>query len=158
MMYVTHLAFASLAFILLSKYIHGSIYIALSVCLIASVIADIDHHKSKVGRKLPILSRIIESVFSHRGFIHSLLFAMILFITIYFTLLHYSISVYYAYAFLIGYLSHLLIDSLNPQGVAWLHPFSKHRLRGFINTNSFGEKAILLVIFLVIITFAVRGV
>ncbi len=157
-MYVTHLAFAALVFIFLSKYLKGSMYIALAICLVAALLPDLDHAKSKVGRKLPILSKITQSIFSHRGFVHSLLFAMISFLIIYIILSHYALNTFYAYAFLIGYLSHLAIDSLNPQGVAWLHPFSKYRLKSFIYTNGLGEKAILIAIFLVIITFAVRGV
>lgn len=45
--------------------------------VIGALIPDICHTKSKIGRRLPILSAVISSVFGHRTFTHSLLFLLI---------------------------------------------------------------------------------
>jgi inner membrane protein len=42
-----------------------------------SLLSDICHGGSKIGRKFPILSKVINVLFGHRTFTHSLLFLVI---------------------------------------------------------------------------------
>lgn len=87
-------------------------------CAIGSLLPDIDHPGSLLGRRMKVVSVI---GLGHRGWTHSFLGFGI------FTLLAYVIIPKYLLGFVIGYLSHLILDSLNPSGVAWLIPFSKKR-------------------------------
>ncbi|MGB9825895.1 MAG: metal-dependent hydrolase, partial [Desulfofundulus sp.] len=66
----------------------------------------------------------------HRGPLHSLPGAMVMTLLAAFVL-----RFWYAHAYvydhlvplvLVGYLSHLVMDSLNPQGVPWLWPLKRH--------------------------------
>jgi len=101
--------------------------------LIASSLPDIDSYKSKVGRKIKPISFLINLFFRHRGIFHSpfllILISMVIII----------IKIEIAAAFFIGYLSHLVLDSLTPEGVMFFYPFSKKRTKGFIRTGSLWE-------------------
>ena len=98
-------------------------------CFAASVLPDIDTTTSGVGRFFRPVSRFLESRFGHRTITHSLLFT--------FSLAALLLPVYFAspgvwFAFLYGYLSHLLLDTLNVNGVPLLWP---HRLQFWFFPN-----------------------
>lgn len=138
MMYKTHLAFGfliGLLGIMLLRPANQILFIAIVV--FASVLPDIDHPDSKMGRNI----KIIGFLFEHRGFFHSV-----------FALVGFSIAMYlifktnvYAIAMLIGYGSHLIMDSLTIKGIMPLHPFTRMSVRGFIKTNSLAETFLFLV-------------
>jgi len=46
----------------------------------------------------------------------------------------------YGYAFIIGYVSHLISDSFTVQGINFLHPFSNFRISGPVTTGTWHEK------------------
>lgn len=50
--------------------------------MIGSILPDIDNEESKIAYRFPIISKICYSIFGHRGFIHSLLNVLILFLLI----------------------------------------------------------------------------
>lgn len=80
---------------------------AMAALTLGSILPDIDHRDSLVGRHVPILPRLLK----HRGVTHSLLFAVLC---------------YGLYPPLgAGVLLHLLLDVLNPAGVALLWPWKK---------------------------------
>lgn len=80
---------------------------AMAAVTLGSILPDIDHRDSLVGRHVPILPRLLK----HRGITHSLLFAVLC---------------YGLYPPLgAGVLLHLLLDVLNPAGVALLWPWKK---------------------------------
>ena len=80
---------------------------AMAALTLGSILPDIDHRDSLVGRHVPILPRLLK----HRGVTHSLLFAVLC---------------YGLYPPLgVGVLLHLLLDLLNPAGVALLWPWKK---------------------------------
>lgn len=88
-------------------------------CFAASILPDIDTTTSGVGRFFRPVSRFLESRFGHRTLTHSLLFT--------FSLAALLLPLYFAspgvwFAFLYGYLSHLLLDTLNVNGVPLLWP------------------------------------
>lgn len=86
---------------------------------VASLLPDIDTQSSGIGRYARPVSHFIETRFGHRTITHSLLFTAIL-CGLLFPLALYSPGVWYA--FLYGYLSHLLLDTLNINGVPLLWP------------------------------------
>ena len=93
---------------------------------IGSTLPDIDHPNSRIGRHFKIVNRLC----GHRGLIHSPLFTLILsffllFIGMYlegYTKLIYAM---FAIGLIIGYISHIFIDSLTKSGVPLFYPVSR---------------------------------
>lgn len=144
MMYYTHLAFGLLIALLSLNFFN--IKYALLFILIAilfSVFPDIDESKSKIGRKNKIISKVIEFVFGHRGFFHSLYIPLILFFVFY-----NKISNEIGIAVLSGYFSHLIADALTRSGIKPLYPLINIKINGFFKTNSFFEKIFFLILVL----------
>ncbi len=89
------------------------------VCLVGSLLADIDTTTSGVGKFARPLSSWIETSYGHRTVTHSLLFCTVLGLALY-PLMVWQPAAYWA--FLWGYLSHLLLDTFNVNGVPLLWP------------------------------------
>src|SRR3989344_9343517 len=104
MMFRTHLAFAFLIGLIFLNFfsLEFNKYLFLFIVLISSVIPDIDLSGSKIGRRIKPLSNIFNFLFGHRGFLHSLMFALLLF----FAFIFFGRSVIVLGLFL-GCLSHL---------------------------------------------------
>lgn len=80
---------------------------AMAALMAGAILPDIDHKASLVGRRIPILPRLLK----HRGVTHSLLFAIVCW------------GVYPPLG--AGVALHLFLDVLNPAGIALLWPWSK---------------------------------
>ena len=108
-----------------------------------SILPDIDSHKSKIGSKLKPLSYVFEILFGHRGFLHSMWIPMIIFILFwlfgYFTL---------GLAAMLGYILHLLMDSMTLGGVKF---FGIKKRRGFVKTGGAFEIVLFFVLVLLLI-------
>ncbi|ARC54092.1 metal-dependent hydrolase [Candidatus Riesia pediculicola] len=93
--------------------------------VIGSMIPDIDHPCSKIGRSMRCISVPIYKLSGHRGITHSLIF----WITIAFLFSPISersvISCDFTKSFLLGYLSHIVGDLLTKSGVPLFWPFKK---------------------------------
>ncbi len=135
MMFKTHFALGFLIGLLSLNFINTS-HRLIFVFLIAlfSSLPDIDHPKSKIGRKFFFISWPIHLIFKHRGFFHSIFPAVILFLVLY----HYNLN-FLAFAVSIGYISHLIGDAVTKEGIALLHPLSKFRIRGPVETGAILE-------------------
>jgi len=141
MLYRTHLAFGFfLALVFLPVLSPRNQILFLAIVLISSLLPDIDHPKSKLGKHI----KIIGFLFEHRGFFHSLLFLGI----VYAVLFYFFQKNIYFIPFVIGYTSHLFLDGLTRQGIMPFHPLSKMRFHGFVQTGAFLEK--IFFIFLVL--------
>ena len=152
MMFHTHLAFGLLSALLTLNYIKPSNkYLFLILVPLIALIPDIDMHKSKVGKKAGILSRIIEFLFGHRGIFHTVYPAVILFLIFYY--LHYNLI---AFAILVGYLSHLLIDGLTVSGVNLLKPLLNLNINGFVKTGSILEHLIFILLVVFDVVYLIR--
>ena len=103
----------------------------LTAAAFGALLPDIDHPGAKISKMnsaTRMLSAGVSALTRHRGFTHTLVFTAIITllsaITIYF-------HVPYCYSIcsglLIGMLSHMCLDSLNPTGIMWLYPFRKKR-------------------------------
>lgn len=90
----------------------------LALAFVGSLLPDIDHPASWVGRRLRPVSTAISGAFGHRGITHS----AIAVVTLVLLLEHggYTRSVTSALA--VGYLSHLAADMLTPRGLRLLWP------------------------------------
>jgi len=141
MRFRTHIIFSFLiSLLIINSFNIQNKIIFIVILLIASALPDIDSHKSKVGKKIKPLSFLINIFLGHRGIFHSL-FLLIL-ILLFIMLINYEITA----AFFIGYLSHLVLDSLTPEGVMFLYPFSKKRIQGFIRTGSLFENILFVLL------------
>lgn len=90
----------------------------LAVVAIASLLPDMDRHNSLIGRCIPILPRLLESTVGKRTITHSIFMCGIM------TLLLKQLLPHLAALFLIGFLSHILLDLLTGR-VALLWPLPK---------------------------------
>ena len=139
MMFKTHLLFGLLVglfALLLFNPASGALFILF--VMVGSAFADVDHPDSKFGKRVPLIGLL----FTHRGFFQSL-FAIVLFTFL--VQLIFRVQ-YLTIGFALGYLSHLVLDVLNHQGIMPFHPLSDFRVKGFIKSNGFVE-SILFVAF-----------
>ena len=138
MLWYTHLAFGLLVSLFALDYfpLQNKI-IFVPLVLFASLLPDIDHPRSKIGKKI----KVIAFLFEHRGFFHSV-FALIIVSFPFFVLGYATIG----WAFLLGYGSHLLIDTLSHQGIMYFHPVLRWRIRGVISTGGLLEKILFIVL------------
>jgi membrane-bound metal-dependent hydrolase YbcI (DUF457 family) len=93
--------------------------------LFGSLLPDIDHHASPIGRCVPFVQKLA----GHRGLLHSVTVGMGLGVAV-----HPWLG--------IGYLLHELLDTFNPSGGKFLWPFVPDRIKcpwGVIRTGSGGE-------------------
>lgn len=148
MMYYTHLAFGFLVSLLaINIFDISNRLLFVLIVLLFSIFPDIDERKSKIGKKYKFASRIINFLFGHRGFFHSIYIPLILYFIFYNIINEIGIAV------LVGYFSHLLMDAMTRQGIMPLYPIINRKINGFIKTNSLSEKILFLIIILLILYF-----
>ncbi|HEH5010701.1 TPA: metal-dependent hydrolase [Campylobacter coli] len=106
-----------------------------------SLFPDIDEPNSKIGRRFVGVSNLLNAVFGHRGFTHSLAFIVLLGIVTGFLLTLDSVHSYLAsmkveslnapfyvfWGFIFGNILHLLGDSMTKSGIPLLMPFSQKK-------------------------------
>lgn len=118
--------------------------------VLGSLFADIDHPKSWIANKVSVIGSIISSLFKHRGFLHTPLFVLITWALISYAIpiwLYRSVElcrvILFCKGFIPGMLSHLILDTLNVQGIMWLFPISTKRLHILsIRTGGVGEAVV----------------
>jgi len=121
-------------------YFSGDI-LFLGACVAGSILPDICHGGSKIGRKLPILSHFIRLIFGHRTVTHSLLFMIILGALLPLTPIPTSIIS----GIFIGIASHLLLDAATARGIELLWPISiKVRLPFYTHTGGLIEHVVMV--------------
>lgn len=134
----THLMMTLFFFLLFFQYIPNFI-LFLPIALFATIIPDIDNKFSRIGHYK--LSRIFNFFVKHRGITHSFTF---LFIISFFIFLFFKEILF---AFVFGYSSHLLADSLTISGIMPFYPLKK-KLKGKIKTGGIIENLIFAILFL----------
>lgn len=114
--------------------------LAAGVAGVAALLPDIDSPRSYIGSKMPA-SVAVKLVAGHRGVFHSLL-AAAAFSLAFFFYLHFKARAYMflAFPFAAGYISHLLLDALNPEGVPFLWPLKLRFGFPFVCTGSILER------------------
>ena len=93
--------------------------------VVGSLFPDIDTSTSKIGRKIKIISKIINNIFGHRGLFHCPLLIIGLFFLFRYIFERNAITEYnIAYiGFLFGMGIHLVCDMFTKGGIPVLYPF-----------------------------------
>lgn len=115
---------------------------------IGSLLPDIDHPSSFLGKRNKIASGITNKTLGHRGGTHSLLGAVVVFILGTIVQFHYLSAPGQNVTFwlMLGYLMHLVEDSFSKEGIHWLWPYKKKRKRTklfYYTTGGIGEHLVL---------------
>jgi inner membrane protein len=123
--------------ILSLSFIHpANKYLFIGIAIFSSLLPDLDHPQSKLGRKL-IFSRIFNILFGHRGFFHAIWIPIASWL-----ILSLGFGVSYGSAVFVGYFAHLFSDGLTKSGVNLVHPLHQLRIQGFIETGGVVEHLI----------------
>jgi len=147
MIFRTHILFSffiSLFLVDILKLKNPVLFIII-LCLFG-ILPDVDYYKSKIGRKTKVLSYAINFIFGHRGIFHSVFVPLLFYL--FFLLINQKIL---GLAVLLGYISHLFLDSFTIAGIKPLYPFYNKKIKGFIKTGSFIET----IFFFIILIFCV---
>jgi inner membrane protein len=152
MMFRTHLLFNLFVALLLIKYLDPVMpWLFLVAFVVAGTLPDIDTTKSRIGKRYRKTSMVANFLFGHRGLLHTIYPAMTLFAIFY--MLELSLI---AFAFLLGYVNHLVLDMFTREGIHVFYPLSKFHVRGFFKTGGFFE-VVLQAAFIISIIYAVRS-
>ncbi|WP_088007880.1 metal-dependent hydrolase [Indiicoccus explosivorum] len=118
--------------------------------IVGAVLPDICHSGSLIGRRLKPLSKVINAVFGHRTFTHSLLFLLLVG-----TLLEYTIgNAAVTGGILAGMASHLVLDLITKNGIGLFFPVDvKIKLPFALKTGGPGEKAVFALLSLLTVYF-----
>ena len=94
-------------------------------CLFASVLPDIDHPSTLLGKLFKGLSKYINDNYGHRTATHSLLFLIVVVIVSCFVESIFLSDFDFSLVIGLALFSHLLFDMMTLQGVEFLYPFQK---------------------------------
>ena len=129
--------------------------------MLGSLLPDIDHRHSYIGRKLKIASFIISKTLGHRSVVHTpiIIFAFTAFLFFILNELTGTVLVL-SKSFVIGLSagmwSHLLLDLMTKRGIPLLYPFTKKSFRianfkgGGIGDNIITTGCTILIILMVL--------
>lgn len=106
----------------------------IAASVLGSLLPDLDHTGSTLGKKLKFISYPLSRAFGHRGFVHSPLLCLaigILLHSFYFSVPSTFQPVYLGISLgiTVGYASHLFLDALTVSGIPALSPISKKKYR-----------------------------
>ncbi len=139
---------ASLAFAQISN---GNPLVLVGAGVIGALLPDICHRGSKIGRKFPIVSKIVNSLFGHRSFTHSLLFLFLVGMLLHTLIPYESISL----GILLGMASHIFLDMGTKKGVKLFFPVSiSVRLPLTTKTGSKAEKVVFMLLTMLSVFFS----
>ncbi|MBE3582074.1 MAG: metal-dependent hydrolase [Thermoanaerobacteraceae bacterium] len=119
----------------------------------AALLPDIDSPRSYIGSRVPA-SVGVKLVAGHRGVFHSLLAAAVFGLAL-FLYLRFRAGAYtfLALPFAAGYVSHLLLDALTPEGVPFLWPLKLRFGFPLVGTGGFIERWVVIPALLVLFCF-----
>lgn len=115
----THLVGGVASCVLVANFTEYDPLVLTAAGAVGSLIPDICHGGSKIGRRFPLLSKIVNVLFGHRTFTHSLLFLALTSILI--VALSDSSAILIGY--IVGVVSHLILDAATKNGIQLLYPF-----------------------------------
>lgn len=107
----------------------------LALAFVGSLLPDIDHPSSWVGRRSRPVSTLVSGLFGHRGITHSAVAVVALIVV----LTHGGYARVVTAALAVGYLSHLAADMLTPRGLRLAWPLRKTWGFPVCNTGSPAE-------------------
>ena len=106
---------ASLAF---SQFSNENPFVLVGAGVIGALLPDICHGGSKIGRMFPVSSKIVNKLFGHRSFTHSLLFLLLIAVFMDTFVPHRSLTI----GILLGIASHLILDMGTKKGIKLFFP------------------------------------
>lgn len=134
----THLVITLFLVLMLFSNVQN-FWLFVPVCLIATLLPDIDSRFSAVGKHK--IFRIVNFFTKHRGMFHS--FSFLLAVSVILFVFFRAILLPFAF----GYATHLILDALTLSGVRIFYPL-KFRARGIIKTGGIIEKTLFLGFFI----------
>ncbi|MEM6338394.1 MAG: metal-dependent hydrolase, partial [Pseudomonadota bacterium] len=93
----------------------------LLICWFSSILPDIDHTKSTIGKIFYPVAKYLDKKFGHRTITHSIIFAVSTWLII-----KVILPPSFALVYILGICSHLIFDMMTVQGVPLLYPFKKN--------------------------------
>lgn len=132
--------------------------VLISGAIFGSLIPDIDHPESTIGKKVKLISNFIHNVFGHRGMTHAPIIHILtttVLLLIGNGLLDYPKLIYLCFVIglCIGGLSHLLLDSMTVSGIPLFYPFSKNKYRISKLTTGKSEHIVQLTVIVITVIF-----
>ncbi|MEG2656817.1 MAG: metal-dependent hydrolase [Clostridium sp.] len=126
---------------------------------IGSSFPDIDLKSSYISKRYPFISKHFGRKLKHRGFTHSLLFLLFLYLSSLFLIFISQwnvVIITLCYGFLFGYASHLALDLLTCQGIELFFPIKLNIHILNFKTKSTGESVFnkllkVIILFLIIL-------
>lgn len=140
MNYKTHLNGGALIGLYISSQIPKSHILSAGIFLggtiIGSLLPDIDHKNSYIGKKTKGVSKVINKFAGHRKLFHAPLVYLLLYSMSMGAIMQKALLVGVTGIFC-GIISHLVLDSFTIGGLPWFYPLAKKRFSlGKIKTNS----------------------
>ncbi|ETT86169.1 metal-dependent hydrolase [Viridibacillus sp. FSL R5-0477] len=143
---------AGLAFAQISNY---DPLILVGSSVIGALIPDICHSGSKIGRTFRITSKVVNKIFGHRSFTHSLLFLLLMFVVMNTYISNESITA----GVLLGMVSHYLLDMATKNGIKLFFPLKiTVRLPFTTRTGSKVENIVATVLTIISVYFAFQTI
>lgn len=120
--------------------------------VLGALFIDIDSKNSWISHKIPIAGEMTSDLFKHRGLIHTPVFIILAAIVL--NCINWGflgnwgyLSPYFIKGFVLGMFSHIILDTLNVQGIMWLWPLTDKRIHILsIRTNSLPEGIVTLML------------
>jgi len=138
MLFRTHIVFSLAVYFILNHFVEMPIFV-FGFVLFSTVFVDIDIKNSKFGNHWYF--RPLQWFTKHRGFLHSLIFAL------FSSLIIGGINLWAGFGFFVGYISHLFLDCWTKSGIRLFWPF-KWKIKGFIKSGGIIEDIIFVLLLL----------
>lgn len=129
----THIMGGITASLALAQITNYNPIILVGAGVIGALLPDICHGGSKVGRTFPLVSKIINTLFGHRSFTHSLLFLILIATLLSLFVTNESVVA----GILVGVVSHFVLDMATKNGIKLMFPL-KLTVRFPITTKTGG--------------------
>lgn len=129
MQYRTHITVSLAVGLPMLAAVDQVTFINTAVLVCGSVLPDIDHPKSFIGKRSQVVSKVANKTLGHRGATHSLVVAAGVYLLALFNAKAYlaTAAMHLPFWLLIGYLLHLIEDSFSKNSIHWFWPFSKFK-------------------------------
>lgn len=142
----THIIGGVASTLAVAHYTYEDPLLLIGAGIVGALLPDICHGGSKIGKTFPVLSKIVNFIFGHRSFTHSLVFIV---------LIAFLIDTFFPndaikFGLIIGMISHYILDMATKSGIQLFFPLNfKVRFPITTRTGSLAEKIIFSLLCLV---------
>lgn len=146
----THIIGGVASSLAVAHFTYADPVLLLGAGIAGSLIPDICHGGSKIGKTFPVISKFINFVFGHRSFTHSLLFIVLIAFLVDYFFPNDAIKL----GLITGMISHYILDMATKSGIQLFFPISfKVKFPITTRTGSFIENIIFGLLCLVSLYF-----